>query len=195
MFNYKFITTFWTIFLFASHFMLISASAKPLLTQAKASKAAPSLCKGVDKTIFSCPFKNGKTVSICASADISRDAGHLQYRFGKLGQVPELVFPAKRQGRVNDYFWFYPNGFDTSSPDNVWADPVRTLGFKHKAMVYELEVTANKGTAEYFAELRVKRGSARGAADVVLSMDCPLTRATNHIYDLQALDMPFRPSY
>ncbi len=54
-------------------------------------------CTDSELTVFSCELKNKKTVSVCASNDVSSDSGYLQYRFGKIGKV-ELSIPAKKKG-------------------------------------------------------------------------------------------------
>ncbi len=54
-------------------------------------------CSQEEKVVFSCPFKNKKTVSLCASADLTKDKGILQYRYGVVGKKPELEFPNEAQ--------------------------------------------------------------------------------------------------
>lgn len=53
-----------------------------------------TLCLPEEKVIFSCKTKV-KIASVCASNDLSKTAGFMQYRFGKKG-APELVIPQKR---------------------------------------------------------------------------------------------------
>jgi hypothetical protein len=56
-----------------------------------------SLCEKGEKVIFSCTIqKPAKIVSLCASADLAKDHGYLQYRFG-LPQKIELQFPRTRE--------------------------------------------------------------------------------------------------
>lgn len=53
--------------------------------------AVESHCNGQEQIVFSCSV--GKNiVSVCASKDISKTAGFVQYRFGKKN-APEFVFP------------------------------------------------------------------------------------------------------
>jgi len=55
-----------------------------------------TLCAGGERVIFSCVLKQpAKTVSVCASKDLTNDKGYLQYRFGMPGKV-ELEFPKDR---------------------------------------------------------------------------------------------------
>lgn len=50
-------------------------------------------CKPDERVVFSCPFKHGKTASLCASSDLTKTTGTLQYRYGVVGRTPELMFP------------------------------------------------------------------------------------------------------
>jgi hypothetical protein len=56
-----------------------------------------SLCASDEQIIFSCPIKRtAKIVSLCASGDLGKEHGYLQYRFGLPGKV-ELEFPKDRK--------------------------------------------------------------------------------------------------
>lgn len=57
------------------------------------SIAGNSLCTKKETTLFSCPVVN-KTVSVCASNNLSSTKGYIQYRFGKKQNI-ELQFPDK----------------------------------------------------------------------------------------------------
>ena len=57
-----------------------------------------TLCTKDERVIFSCALKRpAKVVSICASKDLTRESGYLQYRFGLPGRT-ELEFPQGRTG-------------------------------------------------------------------------------------------------
>ncbi len=56
-------------------------------------KAVPTHCTADERVVFSCPFKHGKTASLCASAELTKTTGTLQYRYGLVGKKPELMFP------------------------------------------------------------------------------------------------------
>lgn len=65
-----------------------------------------SLCARTERIIFSCATKRSgarvarspsKIVSLCASRDLDKDRGYLQYRYGLPGRV-ELEFPKSRAG-------------------------------------------------------------------------------------------------
>lgn len=68
-----------------------------------------SLCAKDEHIIFSCAVKRpAKFVSLCASPELTKDRGYLQYRFGLPGKI-ELEFPQDRQGspqkfRYSHYF-------------------------------------------------------------------------------------------
>jgi hypothetical protein len=66
----------------------IICSAFPLL----ARSADTGLCTSEEKVIFSCTIGK-KTLSVCASKDLSSNSGYLQYRFGTSLDKLELVFP------------------------------------------------------------------------------------------------------
>lgn len=56
-----------------------------------AAMASPTLCKADELVVFSCPT-GAHTASVCASKDISKSAGALQYRFGKK-EIVDLAYP------------------------------------------------------------------------------------------------------
>jgi hypothetical protein len=66
---------------------------------------ANSLCAQDEHIIFSCPVKRtAKIVSLCASRDLDKERGYLQYRFGLPGKV-ELEFPKGRQGTQQQFHY------------------------------------------------------------------------------------------
>jgi hypothetical protein len=65
-----------------------------------------SLCAKAERIVFSCLTKrsgvnsvggSSKIVSLCASRDLGKERGYLQYRYGLPGKV-ELEFPSSRTG-------------------------------------------------------------------------------------------------
>ena len=55
-----------------------------------------TLCTDGEKSLFSCSVKrSAKMVSLCASADVTKTRGYVQYRFGLPGKV-ELEYPADK---------------------------------------------------------------------------------------------------
>src|SRR5258708_2469424 len=83
----------------------------PLRQTASGSLRSNSLCARGEQTIFSCAVKrSAKIVSLCASRQLTRERGYLQYRFGLPGKV-ELEFPkdhqaTQQQFRYSHYFLF-----------------------------------------------------------------------------------------
>lgn len=62
-----------------------------------------SLCTKGEHIIFSCRLKRpAKIVSLCASKDLARKRGYLQYRFGLPARV-ELEFPKDRKGTQEQF--------------------------------------------------------------------------------------------
>ena len=71
---------------------------------AHATRQPNSLCATTEHIIFSCLVKRSgkgkgltKIASLCGSADLDKDHGYLQYRFGLPGKL-ELEFPDSRAG-------------------------------------------------------------------------------------------------
>ena len=62
-----------------------------------------TLCAQDERVIFACVLRRpAKIVSICASKDLTRDTGYLQYRFGRPGRI-ELEFPKDRIGTPSQF--------------------------------------------------------------------------------------------
>jgi len=57
-------------------------------------------CTSNELTLFSCTLKKHKTVSVCASKDLSPNSGYMQYRFGKIGKI-ENTIPKSSKGLPN----------------------------------------------------------------------------------------------
>lgn len=67
------------------------AAALATLMPLGAAAARPSHCTAHEQTLFSCSTGR-KTVSVCASADLSATDGRVQYRFGR-PKAPEFAYP------------------------------------------------------------------------------------------------------
>lgn len=65
------------------------------------SLAATTFCNTSEVNVFSCNTKS-KTISICASKDLSNTSGYLQYRFGTVRKI-ELQFPKVRRHPRNKF--------------------------------------------------------------------------------------------
>ena len=79
--------------LYAIRLVVALGMALAASTSATSATTVPSHCTTDERVVFSCQFKNGKTASLCASPDLDREKGILQYRFGMVGKKPELTFP------------------------------------------------------------------------------------------------------
>jgi hypothetical protein len=71
------------------------------LSKAQASPAE-SLCTSGETVIFSCSTAKGKVISLCASADLSKTTGWLQYRFGTPKKI-ELEYPETKERSAQSF--------------------------------------------------------------------------------------------
>jgi hypothetical protein len=65
------------------------------------SQVEETMCYAHEEIYFSCPVDK-KTISICASGNISPKNGYVQYRFGRPGK-PELEYPAESNPPMNKF--------------------------------------------------------------------------------------------
>lgn len=64
-----------------------------------------SLCTRDERIIFSCRVRRpAKIASLCASKDLARERGYLQYRFGLPGKI-ELEYPKDRTGTQEKFHY------------------------------------------------------------------------------------------
>jgi hypothetical protein len=64
-----------------------------------------TLCAPAERVYFSCRI-GLKTVSLCGSEQLTKTSGYLQYRFGRIGIDPELIYPPT-QMHPRGQFWDY----------------------------------------------------------------------------------------
>jgi len=103
-------------------------------------------CVSPEQSLWSCTSK-GKLYELCASHDLTKDRGYLQYRAGRIGSV-ELVFPTSK---------LHPRGL-----------------FKHQLYARNAALIFRNGDFEYElfdaltgkSELRVYRTSGKLLADI-----------------------------
>jgi hypothetical protein len=75
---------------------VVLVSAARILDEPAPATARGSFCSAGETVVFACRT-GAKLVSVCAAADASPTAGHVQYRFGKPDATPlELELPADR---------------------------------------------------------------------------------------------------
>lgn len=60
------------------------------------------LCEPEEQVVFGCNSQ-GKMISLCASTDVGKDRGYMQYRFGTLDKI-ELAYP-KEHTPPKGHFW------------------------------------------------------------------------------------------
>ena len=91
--------------------LLAGVTASGLSTRVEKTAAAPpqtnpvaralqlnTLCAKTERVIFACVLRRpAKIVSVCASKDLTRATGYLQYRFGSPAKI-ELEYPKDRAG-------------------------------------------------------------------------------------------------
>jgi hypothetical protein len=118
---------------------------------ALAQTMAATHCSQEEKIVFSCPFKNKKTVSLCASANLTKDKGILQYRYGVVGKKPELEFPNEAQmlkARTGHPIRFYSYFASTVPGKGDSAD----ISFKlndHNSTPFSYNLSTDNGTLTY----------------------------------------------
>lgn len=62
-----------------------------------------TLCRPTEEVYFSCATRSERIISLCASGNISPNNGHVQYRFGGLGDI-ELQYPRVADVPFNRFF-------------------------------------------------------------------------------------------
>jgi hypothetical protein len=79
--------------------LALTFDANSSLASSQSAKLQPNtLCTKDERVIFACALNRpSKVVSVCASKDLTRERGYLQYRFGVPTNV-ELEFPKERTG-------------------------------------------------------------------------------------------------
>lgn len=73
-----------------------------LVSHASAADQPLYLCQPDEQLIFGCEIEH-KLLSVCASADVSKTSGYVQYRFGKPGKI-ELTYPATKVAPQGKFF-------------------------------------------------------------------------------------------
>jgi hypothetical protein len=70
---------------------IVAASLTACTAFGPAAAAPVTQCRASETIVFSCST-GSQILSICASKDLSKNAGYMQYRYGPAGK-PQLVFP------------------------------------------------------------------------------------------------------
>lgn len=133
-------------------------------------------CNASENVIFSCPLVNKKTVSICASADLSNGSGTLQYRYGKLKKPLELSFPKEKVHPGSSFV------FD-SSHGGRWAQ--YDLRFISQGFEYVILVQTNSEIADNQAVLMIFQEHRR-----IKETECRFPELINRMWMLEDLNIP-----
>ena len=88
-----------------------------LMAISLSAHAGNSLCSSNEEVLFSCALR-GKTVSLCASPELSKDSGYLVYRYGALGKSPELTYP-ENSIKPADAFTLYHSSYAKGSSTQI----------------------------------------------------------------------------
>ncbi len=176
---------------FLSVTIVVALIATSAGVQASQHKLVMTWCTSSEKVIFSCPLNNGKTVSVCASLDLSKEAGSLQYRFGRLGATPELKYPMP-SGHPSTNFNYYPGEPFGAPEKKMFYGPSRILSFVVGKYRYSLEVYKNRGTGEFYGDIRVteRTEEIEKYQKPLANLSCSMDRAIDNIQDLDELEIP-----
>lgn len=107
---------------------------------AAAVTQAPPNCLATEKTIFTCKARNNKVIAICASRDVGRAAGYLQYRFGT-SQKTELELP---NDAARSSFRQFATYFETD-PETSGSRYYGDVTFTNEAYTYAVYTHVGRG--------------------------------------------------
>lgn len=113
------------------------ANKAPNPIAAEFSSRNSSLCNEQETIIFSCSIdQSPKTVSLCYIPSRSQNVKPtMQYRFGKQGETPELIYPKQPTSIEQD--------FSFSAHKNSTGFPLETITFSRGTVIYDV-TTADK---------------------------------------------------
>ncbi len=98
--------------------------------------AAEGHCDATEQVVFSCSIGK-KTVSVCASSDLSPEKGYVQYRFGPIG-TPEISYPENPSN-------FRPITDMGRFVDNAFGGWIRFTNGTYRYLVYSHEWQSDGG--------------------------------------------------
>lgn len=91
-----------------------------------ASMAASSLCSAEEQVIWNCSTQK-KTLSVCASKDLSATAGYMQYRIGQPNKL-EMIFPEDQKHPKGLFeYGSLPAGAELSFQKDVYGYRIVTM--------------------------------------------------------------------
>ncbi len=114
----------------------------------------PSHCSPVEWTVFSCQIEGSQTVvSVCASTDLTRTHGYLQYRFGRPGAV-ELAFPEDLEGTQDQFMW------QTIGYSGGWDTRIQFTNAEVSYQLYDKAIKVSISEKEFLGGIIIKEGKA-----------------------------------
>jgi hypothetical protein len=153
-----------------------------------AEKSTQTLCVADEKPLFSCRvdfnhvvggklLAGKKTVSVCASPDLSPSAGYLKYRFGRSQQNVELSYPADT-GPPRQHFQFFRDSLSAKAS-------AEQLSFSTGAFSYIVFV--ERAAYEWNGSGVLVKSRGKMIAYFPCDQDRPLP---DRLYDLDGLGLP-----
>ena len=166
--------------------LLLTVIAAIVGNSASADNERPfqSLCEPTEKTIFSCGFENNRLVSICASTNVAKEAGYVEYRYGKLGAI-ELSLPNKKippnkalKGTFQD-FW---------RSSGTWqAGNQKTVTFTNGKYSYTVERNAIYSRADPDYAYETAKLYARKNGESIVEKSCVTETVVDNFPELDTL--------
>jgi hypothetical protein len=108
----------------------------PVVTTPVVTRPANSLCSADETVLFNCQMASGnKTVSVCASSDLSNSGGYLQYRYGSNATMVDMRFPQ-----------------DSSASQSVFNLGADGLSFNNGSIKYKVYTDGSAGIKTFWAK-------------------------------------------
>lgn len=155
-------------------------------------KAVPTHCKPDERVVFSCPFKRGKTASLCASPDLTKTTGTLQYRYGVVGRKPELTFPdledrtVERNHPKNWFYWYSNSRWSTTNVprgDSVNIHMTFTPVEDHPEINFVIDAEAGPESRYQGTKLTIYESGGQGRT--IAEHRCISAKTTEDLFSLR----------
>jgi hypothetical protein len=110
---------------------VVTTPSAPVVT-----RPANSLCSADETVLFNCQMASGdKTVSVCASSNLSHSGGYLQYRYGSNATMVDMRFPQ-----------------DSSASQSVFNLETNGLSFNNGSIKYKVYTDGSAGIKTFWAK-------------------------------------------
>jgi hypothetical protein len=146
------------------------------------SEASETLCASSEVVRFSCVIeKSRKIASVCASPNLNKVNGYIQYRFGSVGHI-ELEFPSSQSGSQSKFRWIGDYGHGEDELLSFESGPYE-YQIKRRVPVYESELRVEgvrvfktvKGYQKIIAEINCDFSTSEHSMDLGGIIDAPNT--------------------